>query len=149
MSPLSRVSRWSAKHSRSSVDAIGRSEFPDLDDDARHAAALDYVRAAMAKRPQKRKRTHSDDPPKAEEEQEQEQDDDDEPEPERQVGEQYEYEGKMWLCCRENDTIASIAAANGFYQDVLLAANRKHFGSDLKLKSKFKARTAIELPQRS
>jgi hypothetical protein len=136
------------------LDAIGRSEFPDLDDDARHAAALDYVRAAMAKRPQKRKRTHSDDavaedPPKAEEEQEQEQDDDDEPEPERQVGEQYEYEGKMWLCCRENDTIASIAAVNGFYQDVLLAANRKHFGSDLKLKSKFKARTAIELPQRS
>ncbi|KAH8092091.1 hypothetical protein JL720_5672 [Aureococcus anophagefferens] len=98
------------------------SEFPDLDDDARHAAALDYARAAMAKRPQKRKRPHSDDavaedPPKAEEEQEQEQDDDDEPEPER--------------------------------QDVLLAANRKHFGSDLKLKSKFKARTAIELPQRS
>ncbi|KAK7232297.1 hypothetical protein SO694_00030392 [Aureococcus anophagefferens] len=136
------------------LDAIGRSEFPDLDDDARHAAALDYVRAAMAKRPQKRKRPHSDDavaedPPKAEEEQEQEQDDDDEPEPERQVGEQYEYEGKMWLCCRENDTIASIAAVNGFYQDVLLAANRKHFGSDLKLKSKFKARTAIELPQRS
>ena len=55
----------------------------------------------------------------------------------------------MWLACEENATISSIAEANGIDLDVLLAANRKHFGSDLKLKSKFKARTAIELPQRS
>ena len=53
----------------------------------------------------------------------------------------------MWLACEENATISSIAEANGIDLDVLLAANMKHYGKALKLKSKLKVATAIEIPQ--
>ena len=70
-----------------------------------------------------------------------------EEDPPRQPGDRYEYNGKMWLACEENATISSIAEANGIDLDVLLAANMKHYGKALKLKSKLKVATAIEIPQ--
>ena len=66
-----------------------------------------------------------------------------------EVGDKFEYKGKMWFCCRENDTIMSIAKANGLYEDrhALLAASARRFGSDLKFSTRFKAMTCIELPR--